>query len=97
MYRTGCTNGGSEMHLRRRGQTVLSPVNQFSITSSTLNAPVSAPATVLIGATDATGLWEPYFGVPYNAAYVGVPLTMQSAVLDLTRPGIQLAASNGLV
>lgn len=122
MYGTGCSNGGAEVQLRGKGQTVLSPVNQFSITSVTANAPVSAPATVLIGTTqlsvplpglctnvytnalaslsgttDASGLWEPYFGVPFNAAYVGVPLTMQSAVLDLARPGVQLAASNGLV
>ena len=122
MYGTGCSNGTNEVQIRGRGQTVLSPVNQFSITSATLSAPANAPATVLIGdtqlslplpglctnvytnalatlngTTDATGKWEPYFGVPYNPIYVGFPLTMQSAVLDLARPGIQLAVSNGLV
>lgn len=122
MYGNGCAYAGNEVQIRGRGQTVLSPVNQFSIVSSTLNAPANAVATVLIGntqlaqpvpglcsnvytnalatlggTTDATGKWEPYFGVPFNAAYVGFPLTMQSAVVDASRPGIPVAVSNGLV
>jgi hypothetical protein len=38
---------------------------------------------------------EPLIVVPYKAAYVGLPLIMQSAVSDASRP-IPLSASNGL-
>jgi len=53
------------------------------------------PVLTVNGATDATGTWSPALAVPFNAAFVGVPLIMQSAVSDASRP-FPLTASNGL-
>lgn len=74
--------------------------------STQLNLPVPGLCTNLYtnelisitGIADPTGAWEsPYLTVPYNAAYVGVPLPMQGAALDTSAPIQQLTASNGLL
>ena len=120
MLGVGCSTAGVEMELRGTGQTVLAPVNQFSILASTIKGPASAAGALLVGVqqtatplpglctlvyvnplftlggtTDAAGTWSPLIVVPYKAAYVGLPLIMQSAVSDASRP-IPLSASNGL-
>ncbi|MBK8975012.1 MAG: hypothetical protein IPM29_03730 [Planctomycetes bacterium] len=62
-----------------------------------LCAPVwPVPAVSAGGTTDAAGSWDPLFQVPYNPAWLALPLEMQAAAADASQPGLPVALTNGL-
>ncbi len=71
---------------------VPSPATLPGLCAQVWTTPVASVAT----ATDATGHVEPFFQVPSNQAYVGLPLEMQMAAFDASQTGLPVAATNGL-
>lgn len=81
-------------------QTSVLVGNPVAIPLPSLCTPIQTDGTFFsLGGTTATGgtFTSALVTVPYNPAFVGIPLAAQAASLDASQPGLPLALSNGLL